>query len=323
MDIHNRMEDVNKLACNICQDFLKLILISDWQEILYHKAENEINGPQRNKYKPIYEKMRDLGFEKYSVDMMDISAISLVVNQCKEIAPTEKETRISLKSVTENKNNIQSHSGKNEEAEELYLQALLSLCTLQRFVKTIDNSEKSIDNEKRLAFRQKYIKRCEDLKSIIDDERIASIQREKDIQRDIDSIKNSSDPARAWLQVSEIYMQREWKLNKSPEKYYEFAVRASDAGISFAHSHAAGFFLHEKNYPEFERRIGMMIESGKDKAVATVHDILSLLNIEPNAPVSDELWKIIEGICPDEYRIVTNEGTPYWKGKQYEIRKKE
>ena len=41
MDVWNRMVDVEKLRCNVCQDFLKLISQPGRQRILYDKAKKE------------------------------------------------------------------------------------------------------------------------------------------------------------------------------------------------------------------------------------------------------------------------------------------
>lgn len=41
MDVRNRMADVIKLRCNVCQDFLKLIIDDNWQQFIYEKAEKK------------------------------------------------------------------------------------------------------------------------------------------------------------------------------------------------------------------------------------------------------------------------------------------
>ena len=42
MDVRNRMADVVKLRCNVCQDFIRMILKEGWQKELYKKAQEEI-----------------------------------------------------------------------------------------------------------------------------------------------------------------------------------------------------------------------------------------------------------------------------------------
>ena len=39
MDIRNRMTDLSKLRCNVCQDFLRMIAQPNWQKQLYAKAK--------------------------------------------------------------------------------------------------------------------------------------------------------------------------------------------------------------------------------------------------------------------------------------------
>lgn len=59
MNVRNRMADVVKLRCNVCQEFLKLIICDGWQLVVYNKAKDEVtkNGKFKDKYIPIYEKM--------------------------------------------------------------------------------------------------------------------------------------------------------------------------------------------------------------------------------------------------------------------------
>ena len=312
MDIRNRMADIITLRSHICQDFLKLVIVPGWQQSLYSAAAKEITGKYRGSYKPIYDKMRDVGIENYTVDMMDVTGISLVINYCPTIVSVSNKTRELLREVT-NDRNLNQHSCGNEDTEELYLQALLDLCVLLRFVRTVDNTEISIDNDKRLAFRQKYVKECDTLKDIIDEERISLIKFDKDIQQDIDLIKNSSEPAKMWSKIIEARSDRAWHIEKNPEIEFKFAVRASDAGIPFAHSYAASYYLYEKNYPEVEKRIAMMLQADTVNPVSKVCAIIDKINdlLKKRASISNELIEKLMDICPDGYKIVLEKNGLY------------
>lgn len=110
MDVRNRMADVIKLRCNVCQDFLKLIITDNWQQFIYEKAKKEIdnNGRYKDKYISAYEKMREIGIDNYSIDSMDVTFISEIVHGCKEIAPTNDRTRKSIEQLVEDRNLIEN-----------------------------------------------------------------------------------------------------------------------------------------------------------------------------------------------------------------------
>lgn len=70
---------------------------------------------------------------------------------------------------------------------------MLSLCNLRSFVKAVDKFEINIDDADRLNYRNKYIPQIEELMDILDEERIALIQRTKDIIKDINRLLSCSD----------------------------------------------------------------------------------------------------------------------------------
>ena len=178
MDIRNRMHDVVKLRCNACQDFLRMVIVPNWQQSLYNKAKYEVTTSTKlkNKYIPAYEKMRDFGIEEYSIDDMDVTFISELLYSCPEIAPSDKRTKMAMSTLTDNRN-AQDHSGENEDDEELYLRGLLDLVNLRNFIRTVDKYETTISDEKRLNFRKDYAKKIDDLKDLLDEERITLIQK--------------------------------------------------------------------------------------------------------------------------------------------------
>ena len=175
MDVRNRMADVVKLRCNVCQDFIRMILKEGWQKELYKKAQEEItsNGRFKDKYIPTYEQMRNSenGIDDYSVDDMDVTLITELVEanfrgKFPGIKSVEDVTRIALKELRDDRNRT-NHSNENEEADELYLCGLLALCNLREFVRTVDKVEKGIDDEQRLAYRHMYIPKIEELFTIV------------------------------------------------------------------------------------------------------------------------------------------------------------
>ena len=180
-----------------------------------------------------------------------------------------------------NDRNLTNHSGENEDADELYLRGLLSLCNLKSFVRTIDKFEKEIDDITRQSYRKKYIKEIDELKDLLDDERIELIQVNKEIDNDIRRILESNDVKRMFVHVMEAYSKHylnfDYYENGIFYRYEYFLVRASDAGIVYAHSMAASYYIKKHDYNEAERRLRLLYNA-INNGDCSVYDILLSFN---------------------------------------------
>ncbi len=306
MNVRNRMTDVNKLRCNVCQDFLKMYLTDGWQHKLYAKAQSEVqSGKRRDKYIATYEKMRDCGIDNFQISQMDITFIcELVIAKFEDTVRVKSITRKALKLIREDRCD-RAHSDENEEQEELYLCGLLALCNLRNFIRTVDRYELSIEDSCRLSFRQKYMPKIEQLKAKLDEERIESIQWNKSITQDIRRILESTDPQKTWIKVEKIYMDRYWKLEKDSQKCFEFFVRASDAGIPAAHLLAADYYILMKNYAEAERRLFMCYSGSTEFSTPDVHTFLETINfmVVHKVQPSEGILKMILGLQEKGFKI--------------------
>lgn len=324
MDVRNRMADVVKLRCNACQDFLKMIIADNWQQFIYNKAKREVetNGRYKDKYISVYEKMREADIDNYSIDDMDVTFISEVVHGCRMIAPTDDRTRKGIEQLTEDRN-LTNHSSENEEPEELYLRGLLALCNLKKFIRTIDKFEMSIDDEVRINYRSTYAKLIEELKDTLDEERISLIQKRRDIAKDIKKILSYTDEKQrlsVWCELKKLYMDRYWKLEKDFDRYNEFVVAASDAGIREAHNSAANyFFLTKKDYEEGERRLFMLYESFDSLPAYESKSIIDTINgyLMQGNILTDGMKKLVKMITEQGYPVERNEeGYFMWSKKK-------
>lgn len=323
MKMRNRMPDVAKLRCNACQEFLKMVIKPNWQQRLYDIAKEAIeHNRYADNYRPAYEKMRNIGIENYSIDEMDVTFITQVVCFCSSIVSVQKQTKDALTKLRDDRN-LTNHSNENEEDEELYLRGLLSLCNLRSFVKAVDKFEINIDDADRLNYRNKYIPQIEELMDILDEERIALIQRTKDITKDINRLLSCSDDEtrlRMWCDISKLYMDREWKLDKNPERYNEFIVMASDAGIPEAHINAAIYFLNiKKDYVEMERRLQMMFDSRDRLTAGNVHSIIESINwyVTTGNNITVGMNEMADRIIALGFPVEKQEdGTYLWKRRQ-------
>mgnify|MGYP000408970131 FL=1 len=324
MDVRNRMADVIKLRCNVCQDFLKLIIDDNWQQFIYEKAEKEIdsNGRYKDKYISAYEKMREIGIDNYSIDNMDVTFISEIVHGCKEIAPTDDRTRKNIEQLVEDRNLI-NHSNENEEPEELYLQGLLALCNLKNFIKAVDKFEINIQDNVRIEYRRKYVKLIDDLKDILDEERILLIQKRKNILKDVQRILDCTDEKQrlsTWWKLERLYMDRYWKLENDRDRYMEFIISASDAGIREAHNGAVNyFFIIKKDYEEGERRLFMLYESYKSLPTYESKSIINTINgyLMKGNKLTHGMEKLIKLVIEQGYSVEKNdEGYFLWSKKK-------
>ena len=320
MDVRNRMADVVKLRCNVCQDFIRMILKEGWQKELYKKAQEEItsNGRFKDKYIPTYEQMRNSenGIDDYSVDDMDVTLITELVEanfrgKFPGIKSVEDVTRIALKELRDDRNRT-NHSNENEEADELYLCGLLALCNLREFVRTVDKVEKGIDDEQRLAYRQMYIPKIEELKGLLDDERIELIQKKKNMRKDVQRVLESDDP-RTWEEVSWLYLNRS-KLERNKDLLNEFMVCASDAGLEQGHFSAALYFMYPlRDYKEAERRLFMLYNSKSEHTSYDARELLSAINfyLELGNEITVGMQEIIDGLSERGFNIEKSEGGFY------------
>ena len=80
MDIQNRMDDVVTLRAHAFQDYFEMILIPGWQEKLYAQAERFITERSQyaDKYRPAYDKMREVGLENYHTTDMDVTLMATI-----------------------------------------------------------------------------------------------------------------------------------------------------------------------------------------------------------------------------------------------------
>lgn len=276
MHIRNRVNDIKKLRCNACQDYLKLIAVEEWKNQLYEKTKISVKYLPA-KYEHAYKDMRQKGIENYEIDDMDVTFISEIIHKCPDIFPSKVETRKAIEMLTVDRN-VNGHSSENEECEELYIYAFQSLSNLQRFIDTVDKWETEIPDEKRLEYFKIYSAKIVEMKKLIDEERINQVQNIKEMDRDIRKILSSDDSLATWCDVIKLYMDRSFKVDRDGKKYQEFVLRASDSGVIYAHGQAADYYLNiEGNCDEAERRMRLLMEYEKF-SMGDVQSIISAIS---------------------------------------------
>ena len=319
MDVRNRMADVVKLRNNVLQDFMEMILRPGWQQKFYAKAKNEVvnNTRYKNNYIAAYEKMRDKGYENYSVKDMDVSIIYQIVKYVKNITLSVDDYTLRIIESIKNDRNLTNHSSENETPEELYLRGLVALIDLRELVCSVDKNITAIDDNTRLNYRQKYVKAIEEMKDLLDDERIELVQSVKNIKRDIANIQNSKNPLQEWITVQGNYSDRWLKLHQGREGYFRFIRMASDAGIQEAHYHAALCEKIENNCSGVEYRLLLEYE-GLEKTgefdfyyAEKTLDLINWCLEQSNYTLTPGLEKIINKISSIGFQVKKTDAGMY------------
>ena len=318
MNARDGLTKISVLRTHALQDFLKLILPEDWRQRLYEKAKYAVeNNSYKESYIAAYEKMREVGIDQYCVEDMDVKIMNVIIQYCKPIARTHHYTQNAVRKLSEDRNES-SHSGENEDEEELYLRGLLELCDLRSFIRVVDRHETTIDNVLRENYRQKYIADIRQLMDQLDEERIELIQWRKEIDRDIQRVITSKDSSQAWYEIFDKYFNKYFIIEKDYEKFDQFIISASDAGIASAHIETAKYFMRKEDYTEAERRI-LMLSCACDKLkTSDAKKITHMINLlhQRTGSVSDEMKQLAERIIAEGNPVEVNDSGQYlWRMK--------
>lgn len=315
MNVRNRMADVAKLRCNVCQDFLEMVITPGWQQKLYNKAKDAVeNKKYADNYIAAYEKMRNYGIDKYKIVDMDVSIIIQIVRFCKEIVTVKSLTKDAIIKLKEDRNE-NDHSTHNEKDEELYLRGLLALCDIRDFIRTVDRYEDSIPDEKRREFREKYIYMLDELQDTLDDERISLIQSRKEMIKDIKKIIESSDSDSTWTEINGLYLNRFMKVNKNIDSYNQFLFEAAEAGVEQAYSALADSYYIREKYDDAEYYLHLLYQL-KDRNRHDVHSMMCLADIyfKGLSKRTGDGHEVIKKLISEGYNIIKSED-----GKRYEL----
>jgi len=265
-DIRYRLEDVAILRTKACQDFLRMVLKPGWQNNLFEKAESSKYDRNHDaRYWPLYQsaynRMRDYGVENYSVDDMDMTIMTQIVLYNPKMVSLQKETKDLFKNLRENRND-KSHLAENEQVEELFLEGILSLYNLKKFVRAVDDNELFIEIEERSAYRKKYIKEIDELKSSLDEERINVIQIGIEVDKDIQRIINDKNPKDRFEELRSLYIHYYLSVCHDLNRVKLFFIRAKDAGIVYAFDLALTFMYWDKeDFSEADKQLNKWLDS--------------------------------------------------------------
>ena len=233
--IRYRIEDVDMLRNEVFRDYLKMTLKPGWQTSFYEKAKNSIGRhPHADKYRPIFDCIRNCGVENYSVDDMDMTAmIQLVLYSGFDPFQFSPEYKVQtyFKKFKDDRN-IKGHLTGKEEADELFAHCVLAIKNIKGFAAAVDEYEQNIPEEDRSAFRTRSIKKADALRKELfkDLGRYAQIRMEADEYIEKFRKAGPDEKSKLYVEISEHYFFRYSKSD--PERLTEFYYYLADAEIA-------------------------------------------------------------------------------------------
>lgn len=163
--------------------------------------------------------------------------------------------------------------------------------------------------------------KIDDLQKLLDEERICLVQRNIQINRDIQYILGSEDQQVAWCDLFGIY-NKQGNMSKDDSFLYAFVVKASDAGIREAHGLAANYFmLTRHNYQEAEKRMMWLLNSSDHISAGDAHTITDLIThyMLSGNNITEGMQKLVHGLVSEGFPIELRENGVLWvktKNKQ-------
>ena len=321
MNIRNRQPDIKKICTNALQDFLKIVIKSDWKNDFFQICEKNCPGDYDDIYLEAYETILRHGLENYEITQMDITLIYAILKYNKNLL-IYKPSTITVESLKflKGSRNVDSHSSTNEEDEELYLEALIYLCKLQTFVKSVNRDYKIPKSEEKIKFFQKYMKSISELMFKIDDERFELVAKYKQFQKDVDQILNARNEKKheVYRNICESYSAKSRTDESNRYLMNEFNAYAYERGIDEAVDGAIVYYVYVKDFKKINstyKSIFYKIPKNDTSAlVKEINDYLILVCLvrrEVKEPLDESFDECFEFIKKLGFTLIKNEKGDY------------
>ena len=269
--------DVDELRTHFLQDYIKLKLFDGWQDELNSVLPKLTNSTDKSRYSKISDKMDEVGPNNYTVDMMDVSAISTLIfypvtKLFKHIIPDEVKNQLVF--IKEDRNNSSPHSGYNEQPIDLLVDLHSNLNNIKTVLSTIYKVDVSVPGKERADFRKKYNSLIKLIKSEITIS-IDYYSMKSEVDAVIKTIAESSDPSSQFLSTLNILKDSYRITEKDDTKLNYYITTASDAGIPAAHLIAAE--ISSKDEEKYDRLL-MCVTNIERIDSETAQQIVNMIN---------------------------------------------
>lgn len=315
-----RRTDVESLMNHALQDFLKLVVIDKWRDKLYERITSiTTKNIIKSNLKAVKENMLDNGIESYEIEFMDTTAITTIITNFRDIAPTSKKTSDLADKLRSDRNIYNGHKTSNEIDDAIYMGCLNTLYDLKMFVRSISEC-KNISEDNKNSYREKYNALIEETKFNIYNECIKSYKENKELEDNINKILTEKDERkrnRKYIDVLEYYHKQQL-INKefSPnclscvDKFY---IKASDMGMVEEDLRAASIYMSNGFLEEGKNKI---LDHFNKLETYNLEDINKLLNImneysTRNNSTSNEINELIKNMKIIGIEIICDENKKY------------
>lgn len=335
MKIRNRIADIKILQAHILQDYFRMALVASfiddaWKPIFQCEVEKSVNSQYSRSYIGAWEKMQLKGLDDYSIADMDTTIITAILKGpfdgsfgcCKF-----KKINQYLEYLQEDRN-IDAHTTGNETDSELLQWLYGSLHNISRFISAVSSAKESnVPGEERTAYARKYQTEIESLRLLFENDYKEAFEAEeidKNINSDVERIKNSKDPLKTYIEIERQYFNKrdnEGKLNIP--LYNRFMHIAADAGIVCACSWLGDMYFdgimvavdyikaaeyYEKGFskltPPQKLNLANIYINGLCNSFHSKEDVMAIIK-----SCESHRWKIVTYTSKDGYEFFSIERT--------------
>ncbi len=285
MDLRNRTSSVTKLQTNMLQGYFKMIIDSHYVDTSWkNKVESCVKKGVVGKYKVNYaaanDKIRALGIEKYEIEDMDTTIISTIILYERDVTMHEVKSRIRgvVNSVNEDRKYF-AHQNGNETDLELYHRMVVAVNNMFKLASAVDDDVLLHDNA-RITYRRKYTEQLSDILESIEEDRYELFkeqERIRTIEKDVFALKTTNNFNYVWKRLIEKYLG-DWSLDsESRRNYYEFIIKAADAGIQRAYVNVGNFYFDgELGQIDYKKAEEYYVKAGEELGIREKYKLASI-----------------------------------------------
>lgn len=245
MDTKYRVTDLRDLQTKIIQAFLKMEIDTEypdgaWRDSFYEEVKREKDGRNAVSYKGTWEKILEKGIDHLSIDDLDTTAMTAILNYMRCFNKCEFFKMKKVTTGIQSDRNFEAHMNSNETIEELYDWISATIFNLKNFVFAAEKNSHAEDSIKE-GFAKEYLHKIKDIDTLAKAD-LESYYAHKGVLKQVQRIKNSK-------RMLDDYYAAFWPIMRAVgptgdwTELAEFVIAAAEAGIEFAYSEAAEMYF--------------------------------------------------------------------------------
>ena len=248
MDTKYRVTDLRDLQTKILQAFLKMEIDTEypdgaWRDSFYEEVKREKDGRNAVSYKGTWEKILEKGIDHFSIDDLDTTAMTAILNYMRCFNKCEFFRMKKVTTGIQSDRNFEAHMNSNETIEELYDWISATIFNLKNFVFAAEKNSHAEDSIKE-DFAKEYLHKISDI-DILAKADLESYYAHKGVLKRVQRIKNSKMAMKEYHSES-LSLLRAAGSSGDWSEYAEFVIASAEADIEFAYYEAAKLFFYGK-----------------------------------------------------------------------------